>query len=110
MPAAMPCKTPVNCRGETLGNARPKYACIVGADESMRIRLEGIPQRYHEDHIAAKGMNSLSNYTLVQKFSSMPQALINNGCKGSSGKIMGKLEKNTGMAADESQKKERSDR
>ena len=30
------------------------------ADESMRIRLKGIPQRYHEDHhIAAKGINSL---------------------------------------------------
>ena len=30
------------------------------ADESMRRRLKGIPQRYHEDHhIAAKGINSL---------------------------------------------------
>ena len=58
MPAAMPCKTPVICRGEKLaqglGKHKTKYACIVDADESVRIRFEGVPQRYHEDHIAAK--------------------------------------------------------
>ena len=46
MPAAMPRKTPVNCRGETWRSIRKhktKYACIVDADESMRIRLEGAP-------------------------------------------------------------------
>ena len=78
MPAAMPCFTPVNCRGKTcssIGKCRTKYACVVDADESMRIRLEGVPQRYHEDHIAAKGMNSLSRYNLVHKFIPMPQAL-----------------------------------
>ena len=41
----------------------------------MRIRLEGVPQRYHEDHIAAKGINSLSHVNLVHKFIPMPQAL-----------------------------------
>ena len=41
----------------------------------MRIRLKGVPQRYHEDHIAAKGINSLSRYNLVHKFIPMPQAL-----------------------------------
>ena len=41
----------------------------------MRIRLEGIPQRYHEDHIAAQGINSLSHYKLFHKFIPMPQAL-----------------------------------
>ena len=57
MPAAMPCKTPVNCRGETccgIGKSKTKFSCFVDADESLRIRLEGIPQRHHEDHIAAK--------------------------------------------------------
>ena len=29
-----------------------KDACIVEADESMRIRMEKAPRRYHEDHIA----------------------------------------------------------
>ena len=56
MPAAMPCKTPVNSSGETyrgIGKSKTKYACIVEADESTRIRLEGVPCWYHEDHIAA---------------------------------------------------------
>ena len=49
MPAAMPCKTPANCSGEnrsSIGIRKTKYACIVDADESMRIRLEGVPQRW----------------------------------------------------------------
>ena len=57
MPAAMPCKTPVNGRGETsrsIGKHKTKYACIVEADDSVRLRLEGVPKRYHEDRIAAK--------------------------------------------------------
>ena len=32
-------------------------------------------EMYHEDHIAAKGINSLSHYNLVNKFIPMPQAL-----------------------------------
>ena len=70
MPAAMPCKTPVNCRGETcssIGKRKTKYACIVDADESMRMRLECVPQKYHEDHIPAKGVNSLSRFNLVRE-------------------------------------------
>ena len=45
MPAAMPCKTPVNCRGETccsIGKHKTKCACIVDADESVRIRLKWV--------------------------------------------------------------------
>ena len=30
--------------------------------------------RYHEDHIPAKGINSLNHYNLVHKFIPMPQA------------------------------------
>ena len=107
MPAAMPCKTPVNCRGETCRNIekiKTKYACIVDADESMRIRLEGVPQRYHVDHIAATCINSPSHYNLVHKFIPMPQALKNNQMQRQ------QIGENTGMAADKSQKQERSDR
>ena len=96
MPAAMPCKTPVNCRGETnssIGKHKTKYACIVDADESMRIRLEGVPQRYHEDHIAAKGTNSLSHYNLVHKFTPMPQAVNIPDAKAAVEKEWEKLEK-----------------
>ena len=41
----------------------------------MRIRIEGPLHRYHDDHIAGKGMNSLSNYNLVHKFIPLPQAM-----------------------------------
>ena len=52
----MLCKTSL-CRGSretcrTVGGHKTKYACIVEADESMRIRMEGAPHCYHEDHIA----------------------------------------------------------
>ena len=50
----------------------------------MRIRFEGVPHRYHEDHIAAKGIISLSHCNLVHKFIAMPQAL-KKGCTSSSG-------------------------
>ena len=78
MPAAMPCKTPADCRGETcrnIGKRKTKYACIVDADESMRLKLEGVPHGYHEDHVAGRGMNSSSHYNLVNKFILMPQAM-----------------------------------
>ena len=78
MPAAMPCKTPVDCLGETCRStvkSKTKYACIVDADETMRIRLEGVPHRYHEDHISAKGINSQSRFSLIHKFTPMRQAL-----------------------------------
>ena len=108
MPAAMPCNLSKNGSGENcrgIWKHKTKYACIVEADESMRVRLEGVPYRYHEDHIAAKGINSLSQYNLVHKFIPMPRALKKiPGCKGCSGKRMGKFEQILGMAADGSQK------
>ena len=78
MPAAMPRKTPINGSGETccgIGESKTKHACIVEADESTRIRLEGVLYRNHEDHIAAKGLNSQSHFNLVHKLIPMPQAL-----------------------------------
>ena len=78
MPAAMPCKTPINSSGENylgIAKSKTKYACIVEADESTRIRLEGVPYRYHEDRLATKGINSLSRYSLVHKFIPISQAL-----------------------------------
>ena len=78
IPSAMLCKTSVNCRGETsrsIANYITKYACIVDADESVRIRVEGVPQRYHEDHITAKVVNSLNHYNIVHNFIPIPQAM-----------------------------------
>ena len=72
--------------------------------------MEGSQNKNHEDHIAGRGMNSLSHYNLVHKFIPMPQALKNTRCEGCSGERMGKIGKDTGMAADKSQKRKRGDR
>ena len=85
MPAAMPCKTSV---------CSTKYACIVEADESLRKRKEGSPHKNH-DHIAGKGMNSLSHYKFGAQIYSCASSNENTRCKGSSGERMGKTRKNT---------------
>ena len=59
----------------TVGRHKTNYACIVEADESMRIRMEGSQNKNHEDHFAGRGMNSLSHYDLVRKFNPMRQAM-----------------------------------
>ena len=78
MPAAMPCKLQrekymATCRVEK--DRKTKYACVVEANESTRKRMEGSPHKNHEDHIARKGMNSLSHYNLVHKFIPLPQEM-----------------------------------
>ena len=98
MPAAMPCKIQrekyrETCRVEK--NCKTKYACIVEADESTRKRTEGSLHKNHEDHIAGKGMNSLSRYNLVHKFVPMPQALRIPDTKAAAGEGMGKTPENT---------------
>ena len=78
MPAAMPCKIPIKSSGKThrsTGQRTTKYACVVNADESTRPTLEGAGHKLHQDHITAKDMNSCTHYSLVPKFSPMPQAL-----------------------------------
>ena len=78
MPAAMLCKLQRAMYRETcsvLDTCKTEYACIVEADESTIKRKEGTLHNGHEDHIAGKGMNSLSHYNLVHKFIPMPQAL-----------------------------------
>ena len=58
-----------------IGKRKPKYACVVDADESTRPRLEGAGHKPHQDHITAKGMKSLAHYSLVHKFIPMPHAM-----------------------------------
>ena len=76
MAPAMPCKTSKkNKHGETRGKTndfKSKFACILEASESTRMRMEESLPTYHEDHVAGKGMNSLSHYNLVHKFILMP--------------------------------------
>ena len=95
MPAAMPCRLQLHKHRETcctVGQHKTRYAFIVEAEESTRIRMEGSHSKNHEDHIAGRGINSLSHYNIVHNFP-MPQAMKNTRCKSSSGEIMGKEEK-----------------
>ena len=78
MPAAMPYRLQLHKHRETCGTVgqyKTKNACIVEADESMRIRMEGSQSKNHEDHIAGRGMNSLQHYKLVHKFIAMSEAM-----------------------------------
>ena len=58
-----------------IGKRKTKYACVVDAHESTRPGLEGAGHKPHQDHITAKGTNSMTQYSLVHKFIPMPQAL-----------------------------------
>ena len=109
MPAAIPCKTRTNCRGETcrnLGKHKTKYDCIVDADESVRIGLEGVVHKHLEDHINAKGINSPSRYNLVHKSYSDASSIEKPDAKAAVEKELGNWE-STGMAFDKSQKQEK---
>ena len=79
MAPAMPCKTSKKSKhGENRSKTndfKSKFACILEASDSTRLRMEESPPNYHEDHIAGKGDNSLQHYNLVHKFIPMPQAM-----------------------------------
>ena len=77
--AMLSCKT---CKKNKHGETRSKthdfnfqFACILEASESTRMRMEESLPKYHEDHIARKGDNSVLHYILVHKFILMPQAM-----------------------------------
>ena len=78
MAPAMPCKTcKKNKHGETRGKTddfKSKFSCILEASESTRMYMEESLPKYHEDHIAGRGDNSLQHKNLVHKFIPMPQA------------------------------------
>ena len=96
MPAAMPCKTQRDKCRETCSvekKCKTKYACIVEADESARKRMEGSLHKYHEDHIAGKGMNSSSQYNLMHKIIPVPKAMKIPHAKAAVDKEWEKLEK-----------------
>ena len=67
-----------------------------------RPRPGGAVHKHHQDHINEKGMNSMNHCSLVHKFIPM--------LEGGSGEGIGKIGENPGIAADGSQKQERSDR
>ena len=79
MAPAMPCKTcKKNKHGKTRSKTndfRSKFPCILNASESTRMRKEESLPKYHEDHIAGRGDNSLQHYNMVHRFNPMPQAI-----------------------------------
>ena len=97
MAPAMPCTT---CKKSKFGEIRgktndfkSKFACILEASESTRMRMEESLPNHHEDHIAGRGDNSLQHYDLVHKFIPMPQAMKIPAAKAALDKEWEKLEK-----------------
>ena len=70
-----------------------KLACILEANESIRMRMGNSEPHTHEDHIAGKGENSLQHYNLVHKFIPLPQAMKIPAAKAAVDKEWEKLEK-----------------
>ena len=97
MAPAIPCKTrKKNKHGETRSKTndfKSKFACILEASQSTRLRMEEFLPNYHEDHIAGKGDNSLQHYHLVHKFIPMHQAMKILAAKAAVDKEWEKLEK-----------------
>ena len=89
MAPAMLCKTSKkNKHGRTRSKTndfKSKFACILETSESTRMGMEESRPKYHEDHIAGRGDNSLQHYNLVHKFIPMPQAMKIPRSKSSSG-------------------------
>ena len=89
MAPAMPCKTSNKSKhGETRGKtngSKSKFACILEASESARLRMgESLPN-HHADHFAGKGDNYPQHDNLVHKFIRMPQAMKIPAAKSISG-------------------------
>ena len=93
MAPAMPCKTSKKSKhGETRGKTddfKSKFACILEASESTRMRMEESPPNYHEDLIAGKEDNSQQHYNSVHKFIPVPQAMKIPAAKAAVDKRMG---------------------
>ena len=83
---------------------RTKFACVLEAVESTRMRMGNSIPRYHEDHVAGKGENSLQHYNLVHKFIPVPQALKIPAAKAAVDKEWEKLEKFSACNLTKSQK------
>ena len=81
-----------NCGSGGSDKNKTKFACILEANESTRMRMGNSIPHHHEDHIAGKGENSLQHYNLVHKFIPMPQAMKIPAAKAAVDKELEKLE------------------
>ena len=93
---AMPCKASKKGKhGATRGKSneiKSKFACILEASESTRLRMEESLPNHNEDHIAGKEDNSLQHYNLVHKFVPVLQAMKIPAAKAAVDKEWEKLE------------------
>ena len=91
---AMPCKImKKNCGCGGSNQIKTRFACVLEADESTRLRMgESLPN-HHDDQLAGKGDNSLQHYNLVHKFIPMSQAMKIPAAKAAVDKEWEKLEK-----------------
>ena len=64
-----------NCGSGASNEIKTKFASILEAGESTRMRMGNSIPHHHEDHIAGRGENSFKHYNLVHKFIPMLQAL-----------------------------------
>ena len=114
MTPAMPCKTCKKSKhGETRSKTndfKSKFACILEASESTRMRMEESLPKYHEDHVAEKGDNTLQHYNLVHKFIPMLQAMKIPAAKAVVDKEWEKFEKSSAWDLPKSQKQIKGDR
>ena len=97
MAPAMPCKTSKTCKhGETRGKTneiKSKFACMLDASESTRLRMwESLPN-HHEDRNSRKGRQFIATFKFGSQIYSCASSHEDSRSKGSSGQGMGKLEK-----------------
>ena len=78
-------------RGKT-NEIKSKFACILEASESTRMRMEESLPNYHEDHIAGRGPFTATSQFGTQIYS-YASSYENSCSKSSGGQGMGKLEK-----------------
>ena len=97
------------CKLTLKASRRKLKVPMPAAIESTTPRPETAGRKPHQDHIAAKGMNSITHCSLVHKIIPIPQALKIQ-MQRRQWRNNGKTGYNTGMTADESQKQERGDR
>ena len=110
---AMLCKNMKNNKNYGCGGSnkiKTRFACILEADESTRMRMGNSIPHHHEDHIAGKGENSLQHYNLVQKFIPMPQAMKIPASKAAVDKECEKLVKISAWNLTKVRSNKRSDR
>ena len=86
MAPALPCKASKKGKhGASRGKSKEiksKFACILEASESTRLRMEETLPNHHEDQNAGKVNSSLQYFDLVHKFIPLPQAMKIPAAKG----------------------------